>query len=32
MDPELPPILQYPPKVSDSRKSFFRRLMDFLTK
>lgn len=31
-DPELPPILQYPPKVSDSRKSFFRRLMDFLTK
>ncbi|UQS93031.1 hypothetical protein BRM13313_00101 [Salmonella phage BRM 13313] len=30
--PELPPILQYPPKVSDSRKSFFRRLMDFLTK
>ncbi|AEW24359.1 hypothetical protein PI33_gp107 [Escherichia phage ECML-4] len=32
VDPELPPILQYPPKVSDSRKSFFRRLMDFLTK
>ncbi|AUG88164.1 hypothetical protein AB4U81_003516 [Salmonella enterica] len=32
VDPELPPILQYPPKVSDSHKSFFRRLMDFLTK
>lgn len=32
VDPELPPILQYPPKVCDSRKSFFRRLMDFLTK
>lgn len=31
-DPELPPILQYPPKVSTPRKSFFRRVMDFLTK
>lgn len=31
-DPELPPILEYPPKLHVGHKSFFRRVWDFLTK